>query len=233
MSFGGGLEPTYEMPESHLEPLSSSSAVQQMLSQDMLPRRPPQRMVILFHGLFKALAILVYVLSGFLFSGSYVLTFVVVTILSAVDFWTVKNVSGRLLVGMRWWNFIDENGESQWRFESFEEQRFVHPTDSNTFWLVLFVTPVVWLLLAVGALFTLRFMWLLLIVVALTCNMINVVGYAKCKKDARKKLKTLGGNVLSRGMEMGGIIWGEEDRGGVVDRLADEAGRDAEGKLDV
>lgn len=51
---------------------------------------------------------------------SYVMTFVVVTILSAMDFWTVKNVSGRLLVGLRWWNDVDEAGQNHWRFESFE-----------------------------------------------------------------------------------------------------------------
>ena len=38
--------------------------------------------------------------------------------------------------------------------------------------------------------------------VALTCNAINVVGYVKCKKDARKKLSALGGSVMLKGMEM-------------------------------
>ena len=33
------------------------------------------------------------------------------------DFWTVKNVSGRLLVGLRWWNYIDDQGTSHWMFE--------------------------------------------------------------------------------------------------------------------
>ena len=37
-----------------------------------------------------------------------------------MDFWTVKNVSGRLLVGLRWWNDVDEAGQNHWRFESFE-----------------------------------------------------------------------------------------------------------------
>ncbi len=27
-------------------------------------------------------------------------------LLLAFDFWTVKNVSGRLLVGLRWWNEV-------------------------------------------------------------------------------------------------------------------------------
>ena len=34
-------------------------------------------------------------------------TFIIVVVLSAFDFWTVKNVTGRLLVGLRWWNDFD------------------------------------------------------------------------------------------------------------------------------
>jgi hypothetical protein len=35
-----------------------------------------------------------------------------------MDFWTVKNVTGRLLVGLRWWNYVDEEGKSIWVFEN-------------------------------------------------------------------------------------------------------------------
>jgi len=38
--------------------------------------------------------------------------------LLAFDFWTVKNISGRLLVGLRWWNEINEDGTNSWLFES-------------------------------------------------------------------------------------------------------------------
>jgi Eukaryotic protein of unknown function (DUF846) len=33
-----------------------------------------------------------------------------------------KNVSGRLLVGLRWWNEVTDEGDN-WRFESLEEVR--------------------------------------------------------------------------------------------------------------
>ena len=134
--------------------------------------------------------------------ASVPMTFVIVTILSALDFWTVKNVSGRLLVGLRWWNRVDDKGESHWQFESFEDRRFVHPTDSNVFWMTLFGAPLVWALLGIGAVITLHFMWLLLCLVALGLCGINLYGYIRCKKDARTKLTALGGTVLSRGMEM-------------------------------
>lgn len=41
---------------------------------------------------------------------SNVLTFIFTIILSALDFWVVKNISGRLLVGLRWWSAYDEKG---------------------------------------------------------------------------------------------------------------------------
>jgi hypothetical protein len=36
-----------------------------------------------------------------IFSASYVINFVVTAALLAIDFWIVKNVTGRLLVGLR------------------------------------------------------------------------------------------------------------------------------------
>lgn len=139
----------------------------------------------------------------YLFSGfglSYINVFVIVTLLSALDFWTVKNVSGRLLVGLRWSNFVEDDGTSRWHFQSFEEGRFIHPTDSNIFWLGLFVPAGVWVLLAFGAILTFKLMWMLLILVALSLNMINVVGYVKCKRGADKKLTALGGSLAAKGL---------------------------------
>ena len=39
---------------------------------------------------------------------SEILQFITVILLAAFDFWTVKNVTGRLMVGLRWWSEIDE-----------------------------------------------------------------------------------------------------------------------------
>ena len=44
--------------------------------------------------------------------------FITVILLLAFDFWTVKNVTGRLLVGLRWWNRVKEDGSSEWVFEA-------------------------------------------------------------------------------------------------------------------
>lgn len=39
-------------------------------------------------------------------------------LLLSMDFWTVKNITGRLMVGLRWWNYVDDDGKSHWIFES-------------------------------------------------------------------------------------------------------------------
>ena len=71
-----------------------------------------------FHVFFRASALVVYVLLCSVISGHFVELFLVIVLLLAFDFWTVKNVSGRLMVGLRWWNKVDEDGTSTWMFES-------------------------------------------------------------------------------------------------------------------
>ena len=69
----------------------------------------------------QAGALAFYILSS-LFFNSFVIIFVVTVFLAALDFWVVKNVSGRILVGLRWWNEIDDMGESVWKFESLDQE---------------------------------------------------------------------------------------------------------------
>lgn len=66
--------------------------------------------------LFRVLALVFYVICSiyFSFTGS-VLTII---LLLAIDFWIVKNVTGRLLAGLRWWNKVEEDGSSSWVFEA-------------------------------------------------------------------------------------------------------------------
>ena len=77
--------------------------------------------VALFHVLFKSLALAVYLFAG-RFTSNFVLVCVVCILLLAFDFWTVKNVSGRLLVGLRWWNYVKEDGATEWVFEAAEDK---------------------------------------------------------------------------------------------------------------
>ena len=71
-----------------------------------------------FHVFFRTSALLVYILLTNLISDHFIEQFLTVILLLAFDFWTVKNVTGRLLVGLRWWNKVDQDGTSSWQFES-------------------------------------------------------------------------------------------------------------------
>ncbi len=82
----------------------------------------------LFHVLFRTLALLLYVFGSYVFSNSFVELFIFVILSLAFDFWVVKNVTGRLLVGLRWWNQVEPDGSSSWVFETkkvFREQHRV------------------------------------------------------------------------------------------------------------
>lgn len=66
---------------------------------------------------FRLGALLTYLL-GSIFTDNFTFVFVITILLLAFDFWTVKNISGRLLVGLRWWNEIQPDGSNKWVFES-------------------------------------------------------------------------------------------------------------------
>lgn len=58
-----------------------------------------------------------------LFIDNEAMVYLTVVILGAADFWITKNVAGRRLVGLRWWNEVKENGEEVWIFESKNESK--------------------------------------------------------------------------------------------------------------
>ncbi|KAI8919064.1 hypothetical protein PhCBS80983_g04667 [Powellomyces hirtus] len=153
---------------------------------------------LLFHLAFRVGALLTYILCS-LFTTNFVLPFVIIVLLLAFDFWTVKNVTGRLLVGLRWWNEIREDGSNEWVFES-RENRLVNATDSRVFWMALYVTPALWALFAFISILKLSIGWLLVTVVALLMSMANVIGYTKCEKDAKAKVASyLAGQSVVQG----------------------------------
>jgi hypothetical protein len=55
--------------------------------------------------------------------------YIILILICSVDFWITKNITGRygfyhllrVLVGLRWWNQIDDDGNETWVYESYEE----------------------------------------------------------------------------------------------------------------
>ena len=79
--------------------------------------------------------------------------------MSVVDFWVVKNLSGRYLVGLRWWSNLDENGKEKWTFESFDKEITVNKIDYAFFWYGQAFNTLFWALLSVLKILTLSLFW--------------------------------------------------------------------------
>ncbi|KAF8912845.1 Golgi apparatus membrane protein TVP23 [Gymnopilus junonius] len=149
-------------------------------------RQSAHPLALFFLYFFRIAAITVYVLSGW-FTNNYVLTTVIVVVLLAMDFWNCRNVSGRTLVGLRFWNQVDDDGESYWVFESRDPSRPANPVDSKMFWIALYAFPALWVALLIVSLLKLGFSFIPIVVLALVFNMTNVIGFTYADRDAKQK----------------------------------------------
>lgn len=156
--------------------------------------------IALFFFLGFRLAALSTYLLGLIFTSNFILIFVIIVLLLAFDFWTVKNVAGRLLVGLRWFSETGNDGSSIWVFESADAQNPVNATDNRLFWGVLYVTPVLWVLLAFVAILKFEFVWLTLVIIAVVLNGANALAYTRCDKDAKMKFARSIGSSASSGL---------------------------------
>ena len=142
-----------------------------------------------FHLLFKALAVVFYWPLSKILGGSFVMVCVICILLLAFDFWTVKNVSGRLLVGLRWWNYVKEDGSTEWVFESTDDTSSISATDRRLFWVGLYAPAVIWSVFFLFAFILWEFQWLIVIMAALSLSFANIIGYTKCSKDATARIQ--------------------------------------------
>ena len=63
-----------------------------------------------------------------------------------------------------------------------QDKSVIYPSESRTFWVALFITPLFWLLFAITSILKLNFQWLVIVCVALALNTANIVGYIKCAR---------------------------------------------------
>lgn len=175
----------------------------------------------IFHVLFKGLAIMTYLLGGLVqHSFNFITVTVCCILLHAIDFWVVKNITGRLLVGLRWWAQVDLNApdgtdETKWIFESKEHVK-INSFDQTWFWTTLYITPAVWIVFFVLGLLRLHFGWLITVSFGVALNCANVYGYWRCSKDQKTKFQ----QMVQRGAEMSAVT---AMRHNVFGRMADIA----------
>ncbi|GAA5888813.1 hypothetical protein JCM6882_002862 [Rhodosporidiobolus microsporus] len=164
---------------------------------DSIWKQSAHPVALFFLFFFRCAAIATYLLCGF-FSSSYVFSTVLVVVLLSLDFWTVRNVSGRVLVGLRFWNQVDDDGTSFWVFESRSPDQPANAVDSKMFWIAMYSFPAAWILLLFVGILKFNISFLPIVLLALVFNLTNSVGYTYADRDAKRRWAT--------GMAAGGML---------------------------
>ena len=184
--------------------------------------------------MYNVASLLVYLL-GLLFTSNFVLIFVITILLLAADFYYLKNIAGRRLVGLRWWNEVTaQTGDSHWVFESAPQPnepggKIVNATDKRFFWLALYCQPALWVALAIVAVVRFEFIWLTLVgeytkplsvgesvanlrtVIALVLTITNTLAFSRCDKFSQAS------GLVERGLYSGSLA--RNVGGALVSRL--------------
>ena len=149
---------------------------------------------VLFHIFFKGLSLATYLFATLLMKESFVFTFVLTLIFAAMDFWTVKNITGRLLVKLRWWhNEIASNntdvsplGTHPPRAEGFQFEKLpnavINKVDSTLFWYFTIIPICIWAVLVIFSILKFNFHWAMLSAVVLFLQAFNGWAFWKCDK---------------------------------------------------
>lgn len=153
---------------------------------------------------------MVFYMFGSWFTSNFILIFVVCILLLAFDFWTVKNVSGRLLVGLRWWSFVKEDGNPEFRYESLDDMTEISSFDSLVFWRSMWISIAFWICMLVLGVVRLQFTYMPIVGAALALNYFNATNYYQCSAEATEKLQKMVRNgmrhsAVSSALESSGI----------------------------
>ena len=135
---------------------------------------------------FKFLSIFLFLFMN-LFVSNESYTIITVIISGSIDFWYTKNISGRILVGLRWWNQIKSNGQEVWIYESKNEQD-LNKINSKIFWDSLYTNTFIWVALSFWELIRFKFMWGTLTVIMLILSGTNLFSFIKCSELQRKNI---------------------------------------------
>ena len=137
----------------------------------------------------KLLSLFFFLFLDLIASDAFVM--IIVLLLVVADFWYTKNISGRKLVGLRWWNrFNPDTQQDIWTFESKNEIKEAS-SDRKTFWLSLYGYSGAWLILIIWECTIFNFMWGFYCLICLAISGINTYGFFRCSKLQQKGAKLI------------------------------------------
>lgn len=216
-------QPTYQSAAAPAVPAAASTTHSNPNETSVLHRlkESAHPVALLFYMFFRISPIFVYLFGdfilGFIISKNrFIFHFIVLILLIAMDFWNLKNISGRLLVGLRWWNEINPvkgsevEFENVWVFETYSADRIINPIDSKVFWTLLYAQTVAWVVFALLAILKLSFLYLFLVIIAFSLSLTNALAFTKCDKFSKANnlatdlFSKVTGNLLGRLNPFGG-----------------------------
>ena len=100
---------------------------------------------------------------------------------ASVDFWVVKNIVGRKLVGMTWWMKIaEQSGEETWIFHSSDCER-IDKINYSVFWSVNLGSAIFWGFATLLSVLISRLFWISICGVSFILSAINFLFYLRCR----------------------------------------------------
>ena len=170
------------------------------IKKDKLPdfiKKSSQPKIALITVSIKLLALFFFLFLN-IFTSNEALVMIVVILLDAADFWYTKNISGRILVGLRWWNNYNQNTqENVWVFESKNEIKESN-IDRKTFWFSLYGFAAIWLILFVWECILFNFIWAFLCLISLAIAGTNVYGFFRCSKIQQEKAALITAMIINK-----------------------------------
>lgn len=108
----------------------------------------------------------------------------------------MKNVCGRLLVGLLWRRIILDNGEEEWIFKCSVDEEKNHTLNSLFFWGSMVIAIIVWGFLFMINILTFSF-GAFIILIPFSLNLINLGSFIKCSKVQKKKATETANNLMT------------------------------------
>ena len=147
-------------------------------------------MISLLTVLIKLASIISFFLFSIFLSNEAIIMFIVV-LFGACDFWITKNISGRFLAGLRWYNLLkSETNTEIWVFEG-KKENDSNMINRSIFWYSLYINDIIWIVLFIWEFIRLRFDWSFICLILIIFSFTNTYGFYKSSKIQQKGTKFL------------------------------------------
>ena len=147
-------------------------------------------MISLLTVLIKLASIISFFLFSIFLSNEAIIMFIIVLI-GLCDFWMTKNISGRFLAGLRWYNLLkSETNTEIWVFEG-KKENDSNMINRSIFWYSLYINDIIWIVLFIWEFIRLRFDWSFICLILIIFSFTNTYGFYKSSKIQQKGTKFL------------------------------------------